>query len=104
MAGLPGRQPLESHDVESGRIYSALSDARPADGIYEDPALRFSIQSWQAEEAAHLQGTDGHITEKREKLSTEALIQKILGRKPSQCPNCGFCGLLRTGLAPPTAC
>ena len=41
---------------------------------------------------------------KGEKLSTEALIQKILGRKPSQCPSCGCCGLLRTGLAPPTAC
>ncbi|BAK98042.1 putative transposase [Oscillibacter valericigenes Sjm18-20] len=46
----------------------------------------------------------GTSLKKREKLSTEALIQKILGRKPSQCPNCGFCGLLRTGLAPPTAC
>lgn len=41
---------------------------------------------------------------RREKLSTEILIQKILGRKPSQCPSCGHCGLLRTGLAPPTAC
>ncbi len=40
----------------------------------------------------------------REKLSTEALIQKILGRKPSQCPSCGCCSLLRTGLAPPAAC
>ena len=40
----------------------------------------------------------------REKFSTEALIQKILGRKPSQCPSCGCCGLLRTGLAPPAAC
>lgn len=41
---------------------------------------------------------------KREKLSTEALIQKLLGRKPSQCPNCGCCNLIQTGLAPPTAC
>lgn len=41
---------------------------------------------------------------KKERLSTEALIQKLLGRKPSQCPGCGFCDLLRTGLAPPTAC
>ena len=41
---------------------------------------------------------------KREKLSTESLIQKILGRKPSQCPSCGFCGLLRTGLSPPQTC
>lgn len=46
----------------------------------------------------------GTSLKKREKLSTEALIQKILGRKPSQCPRCGCCGLLRTGLAPPTAC
>lgn len=46
----------------------------------------------------------GTLLVKREKLSAEALIQKILGRKPSQCPNCGCCSLLRTGLAPPTAC
>ncbi len=46
----------------------------------------------------------GTSLNKREKLSTEALIQKILGRKPSQCPRCGCYGLLRTGLAPPTAC
>ena len=46
----------------------------------------------------------GTSLEKRETLSTETFIQKILGRKPSQCPSCGFCGLLRTGLAPPTAC
>lgn len=46
----------------------------------------------------------GTSLEKRERLSTEALIQKILGRKPSQCPSCGCCNLLRTGLAPPTAC
>ena len=30
----------------------------------------------------------------------EALIQKLLGRKPSQCPSCECCGLLRTGLPP----
>mgnify|MGYP003365152941 CR=1 FL=1 len=35
------------------------------------------------------------------KLSTEQLIQKLIGRKPSQCPRCGCSGLLRTGLAPP---
>ena len=46
----------------------------------------------------------GTSLKKRETLSTETLIQKILGRKPSQCPSCGFCGLLRTGLAPPSAC
>lgn len=39
----------------------------------------------------------------REKLSTEALLQKILGRKPSQCPHCGCCGLLKSGLSPPAA-
>lgn len=37
----------------------------------------------------------------KEKLSAEQLIQKILGRKPSQCPHCGYAGLLRTGLSPP---
>lgn len=41
---------------------------------------------------------------KKERFSTEALIQKLLGRKPSQCPCCGHCGLLQTGLAPPAAC
>lgn len=39
----------------------------------------------------------------KEKLSAEQLIQKILGRKPSQCPQCGCSGLLRTGLSPPAA-
>jgi predicted RNA-binding Zn-ribbon protein involved in translation (DUF1610 family) len=37
----------------------------------------------------------------REKLSAEQLIKKLIGRKPSQCPHCGYSGLLRTGLAPP---
>jgi hypothetical protein len=37
----------------------------------------------------------------RVKLSAEQLIQKLIGRNPSQCPHCGFSGLLRTGLAPP---
>jgi predicted RNA-binding Zn-ribbon protein involved in translation (DUF1610 family) len=41
------------------------------------------------------------ILSPREKLSAEQLIQKLIGRKPSQCPHCGFSGLLRTGLAPP---
>ena len=41
---------------------------------------------------------------KKEKLSTEALIQKLLGRKPSQCPSCGCCNLLKFGLPPPRAC
>lgn len=40
---------------------------------------------------------------KRERLPAEVLIQKLLGRKPSQCPKCGFCGLLKTGLSPPAA-
>ena len=35
------------------------------------------------------------------KLPTEQLIQKLIGRKPSQCPRCGCSDLLRTGLAPP---
>jgi hypothetical protein len=39
----------------------------------------------------------------KEKLSTEQLIQKLIGRKPAQCPNCGRLTLLRTGLSPPAA-
>ena len=39
----------------------------------------------------------------KKKLSAEQLIQKLIGRKPSQCPRCGCSGLLRTGLAPPAA-
>lgn len=38
---------------------------------------------------------------KRVKLSTEALLTKILGRSPSVCQSCGYSGLLRTGLSPP---
>lgn len=37
------------------------------------------------------------------RLSTEQLLEKILGRKPSVCMSCGFDGLYRTGLAPPAA-
>ena len=40
---------------------------------------------------------------RKEKLSDEQLIQKLIGRKPSQCPRCGYSGLLRTGLSPPAA-
>ncbi|HVI41732.1 MAG TPA: transposase, partial [Anaerovoracaceae bacterium] len=39
----------------------------------------------------------------KEKLSAEQLIQKLIGRKPSQCPQCGYSGLLKTGLSPPAA-
>lgn len=39
----------------------------------------------------------------KEKLSAEMLIQKLIGRKPSQCPQCGCITLLRTGLSPPAA-
>ena len=39
----------------------------------------------------------------KEKLSAEQLIQKLIGRKPSQCPHCGWIGLLRTDLSPPAA-
>lgn len=35
------------------------------------------------------------------RLSTEEILTKILGRKPSVCKSCGFDGLVRTGLAPP---
>lgn len=38
---------------------------------------------------------------RREKLSVEQLIQKLIGRKPSQCPRCGYSCLLRAELAPP---
>ena len=38
-----------------------------------------------------------------QRISTKMLLIKILGRKPTVCPKCGFDGLLRTGLAPPTA-
>lgn len=40
---------------------------------------------------------------KKDRLSTEQLIQKLIGRKPSQCPHCGWSGLLRTDLPPPAA-
>jgi len=46
----------------------------------------------------------GTSLKRKEKLSAEQLIQKLIGRKPSQCPNCGFTSLLRTDLAPPAAC
>lgn len=39
----------------------------------------------------------------KEKLSAEQLIQKLIGRNHSQCPQCGYSGLLRTGLSPPAA-
>lgn len=39
----------------------------------------------------------------KEKLSAEQLIQKLIGRKPSQCPQCGCLALIRSGLSPPTA-
>ena len=39
----------------------------------------------------------------KEKLSAEQLIQKLIGRNPSQCPQCGYSGLLKTGLSPPAA-
>lgn len=41
---------------------------------------------------------------RKEKLSAEQLIQKLIGRKPSRCPHCGYSGLLRTGFAPPLVC
>jgi hypothetical protein len=40
------------------------------------------------------------LTENK-RLSTEELLIRILGRKPSVCKSCGFDGLVRTGLAPP---
>jgi hypothetical protein len=39
--------------------------------------------------------------QKKEKLSADQLIQKLIDRKPSQCPCCGYSGLLRTELSPP---
>ena len=38
----------------------------------------------------------------KEKLSTDELIEKLIGRKPSLCPACGFSKLIRTGLSPPS--
>ena len=43
----------------------------------------------------------GTSLRKRERLSTETLLTKLLGRKPSVCKCCGFDGLLRTALSPP---
>ena len=37
----------------------------------------------------------------KEKLTTEKLIFKILGRNPQTCQSCGYTGLLRNGLSPP---
>ena len=45
----------------------------------------------------------GTSLRRRKRLSAEQLIQNLIGRKSSQCPQCGFSGLLRTGLAPPVA-
>lgn len=45
----------------------------------------------------------GTSFQRKEKLSAEQLIQKLISKKPSQCPLCGYSGLLRTGLAPPVA-
>lgn len=39
----------------------------------------------------------------KEKLSAEELIEKLIGRKPSQCPRCGRLTLFKTGLSPPAA-
>jgi len=39
----------------------------------------------------------------KEKLSAEQLIQKLIGRKPSHCPQGGYSGLLKTGLSSPAA-
>lgn len=38
---------------------------------------------------------------KNERLSTEALLEKILGRKPFMCPGCRNCSLIRSNLPPP---
>ncbi|MFI3227297.1 MAG: IS91 family transposase [Clostridia bacterium] len=35
------------------------------------------------------------------RLSTEEILTKILGRKPSVCKSCGFDGIVRTNLSPP---
>lgn len=43
--------------------------------------------------------TNTQLQSKR--LSTEEILIKILGRKPSVCKSCGFDGIIRTGLAPP---
>jgi hypothetical protein len=38
-----------------------------------------------------------------DKFSAKQLIQKLIGRKPTQCPRCEYSGLLRTGFVPPAA-
>lgn len=43
----------------------------------------------------------GTLLNKMERLPTEVLLTKLLGRKPSDCPGCGFDGLFRTSLSPP---
>lgn len=35
------------------------------------------------------------------RLSTEEILTKILGRKPTVCKSCGFDGIVRTSLSPP---
>lgn len=79
----------------------SVSDACFAARVHKNSALWISIQSRQVEEAAHLQGTDGTSLNKREKLSRPSSK-----RSPAEnpLPRCGCCGLLRTALAPPTAC
>jgi hypothetical protein len=37
----------------------------------------------------------------KEKMTTEKLLFKILGRNPQACQSCGYTSLLRTGLSPP---
>lgn len=37
-----------------------------------------------------------------EKLSSDELITKLIGRNPSVCPSCGFSNLIRSGLSPPS--
>ena len=67
MARLPERQPLGGYGTLSRRIHPPVYDACFANRVHENSALWFSVQPWQAEETAHLQGTDGHITEKKRK-------------------------------------
>lgn len=45
----------------------------------------------------------GTFSIKEARLSTEMLLTKLIGRKPSVCPHCGFDGLVRTALSPPAA-
>ena len=58
---------MEGNDDICRRIYTSLSHAHTPNRFYENTALWFSIQPWQAEKSMYLQSTDRHILEKKRK-------------------------------------